>query len=154
MKYKIIILLILIIIIYYYFYNVKIIYHNDDFYNDKLNDFTLKLRNWYPLNNDHFTIDFGKNYFDFFKTIGTDGFHCVYIDNNKISGSLCCRYTRNSWYICDLKVLPEYRGKQITYKLFLRNFIPSYFKSNRAYAISMYPNVAVNKFIFYSYLFS
>jgi hypothetical protein len=148
MKYKIIILLILIIIIYWYFNNVKIIYHNNDEYieyNDKLNDFTLKLRNWYPLNNDHFTIDFGKNYFDFFKTIGTDGFHCAHSDGDKIIGSLCCRYTRNSWYICDLKVLPEYRGKQITYKLFLKNFIPSYLKSNRAYAISMYPNVAVNK---------
>jgi len=75
MKYKIIILSIIVIFIYiyYYFNNVKIIYHNDDSYNDKLNDFTLKLRNWYPLNNDHFTIDFGGNYFDFFKTIGTDG---------------------------------------------------------------------------------
>lgn len=145
--YIILIVFILFLFYRYYFRRIRVINHDKETFNDKLQmlDFTYKLQNWYPLNNDFFTIEFGDDYFDFFKQIGTQGFHVVYENDKDIVGSLCARFVRNSWYLCDLKILPEFRGQNLTYKLLLKKFIPSYLKSNRGFAISMYPNETVSK---------
>jgi len=104
-----------------------------------------ELDNWFPIGDDKFTIDYSHNYFNFFESIGSDGFHVTYKKDNIIGGSLCARYVRDAWYLCDLKIKSELRGKKITYKLFLRNFFFNYLKSDRGYAISMYPNPTVSK---------
>lgn len=147
-SYKIIIILILLFVLYKMFFkNIYIIHHdniNDDD-NLKMIKFTKTLNNWYPIGDNKFTIDYSKNYFNFFKSIGNEGFHVVYEKDNNIYGSFCARFVRNSWYLCDLKVHPDYRGNKLTYKLFLRNFLYGYFKSGRGYAISMYPNPSVAK---------
>lgn len=111
----------------------------------QLSSFTNKLANWYPIGNKKFTIDYSDHYFNFFKSLGSEGYHVVYKVNGVICGSLCARLVRNAWYFCDLKIDPLYRGKKITYKLFLKNCIYTWFKSHRGYAISMYPNEAVKK---------
>lgn len=129
--------------------NVYVINHNDVHINNEINNellmnnFTKDLCNWYPIGNDKFTIDYSEKYFNFFKSLGSEGFHVVYKKNNKIYGSLCARFLRNAWYFCDLKVAPKYRGKKLTYKLLLKKCISLWFKSNRGYALSMYPNNAV-----------
>lgn len=113
---------------------------------DKMNQFTNGLNNWYPIGDRKFTIRFSDtNYFDFFRSIGNEGLHVVYRAGDRIVGSACARYVRNSWYMCDLKVHPDYRGRKITYKLLMKRFIWAWFKSDRGYAISMYPNEAVKK---------
>jgi hypothetical protein len=113
---------------------------------DDLNRFTSELSNWYPIGDRKFTIRFSEaNYFDFFKSIGSEGFHIICRHGPVAVGSLCARLVRGAWYFCDLKVHPEYRGHKITYRLFMRNCIRAWFLSSRGYAISMYPNEAVSK---------
>lgn len=113
---------------------------------DKMNKFTHELNNWYPIGDRKFTIRFSEtNYFDFFKSIGTEGFHVVYHVGDRIVGSACARFARNAWYLCDLKVHPDFRGRKITYKLLMKRFFWAWMKSGRGYAISMYPNEAVKK---------
>lgn len=114
--------------------------------------FTKTLNNWYPIGCNKFTIDYTDNYFNFVKTIGESGFHIVYKNTHSTSdsnvyicGSLCFRYVRSAWYLCDLKIDPKYRGKRVTYKFILKKLLHCWWKTGRAYAISMYPNKAVEK---------
>jgi hypothetical protein len=44
-----------------------------------------------------------------------------------------------AWYLCDLKVHPDFQGRQITTKLFIKNLARNYLKCSRGYAISMNP---------------
>lgn len=153
MKIKYYIIIFVIIYLFYisYFKNIYIINHDNITTNDNdlMIKFTDNLNNiagyQYPFGDNKFIINFSSNYFNFFKSIGTDGYHIVYKYNDEIVGSICARFHRGGWYICDLKILPEHRGNRLTFRLFTRKFIPSYIKSNKCYAISMYPNNNVKK---------
>ncbi|OQW52136.1 MAG: hypothetical protein A4S09_08995 [Proteobacteria bacterium SG_bin7] len=97
----------------------------------------------YPLGNDFFKIDHGKNYFSFFERLG-EVYYYGWIENGKIV-AVMAGVLRNlpldgknkkSWYFCDLKIHPEYRGFHIPVKIG-KSLFPRYLRNPRGYAISM-----------------
>ena len=100
----------------------------------------------YPLGNDHFRIDHGDAYFRFFERLGEPRFH-VAMDGQRIVGCAAGVLRRvprgagtvRAWYLCDLKVHPDYRRQGIPARLFRKGLLPNYFRCGRAYAISMNP---------------
>jgi len=118
-------------------------------YHDKLLEFEHKLSNFYPLGDDFFKIDHGKNYFAFFERMGELNMQ-VYFDNASniiASGAGVLKNIRTNfnnsdtnikaWYICDLKVDPKFRQNRFPIKMLLKTFLLSYIKSNKCYAITM-----------------
>jgi GNAT superfamily N-acetyltransferase len=103
----------------------------------------------YPFGNDSFTINHGNNYFRFFDLLGTP-YILAFKDKERIIG-ITILVLRNIdvlnngqlepiWYICDLKIHPDYRGKGIIQQVF--DFaISNYSKlSSQIYGISMNSN--------------
>lgn len=101
----------------------------------------------YPIGSDSFKIDHGKDYFAFFKRLGHLRY-AVWKQEGRIAAVAAAvlrnvpfkNGTRRSWYLCDLKVHPEFRKQKIPLKIVVRAFVSSYLKCGRAYAISMNPN--------------
>jgi hypothetical protein len=95
----------------------------------------------YPLGADSFKISHGDDYFAFFSRLGKLHYYLV-LDGSRVvavaAGVLRPR-PRPSWYLCDLKVHPEYRGRHLPLKLLTRVFVPRYLECRRGYAISMNP---------------
>ena len=88
-----------------------------------------KLSHWYPLgsSDDSFRIDHGSNYFSFFKRLGSVKVAGIY-NNNKLVGDfigvlrdipLGGSKNMSTWYLCDLKLLPEHRGNRLSLDLFM-----------------------------------
>ena len=108
----------------------------------------------YPLGGDRFTIDHGADYFAFFDRLGETIFH-IYLDGPKViaHGAAVLRSISNLdkknqkvWYLCDLKVHPDYRGAGIPIKMANRGFLRSLWTSRRFYGISMdQPNQKQNR---------
>lgn len=100
---------------------------------------------YYPLGDDHFKIDHGKDYFAFFERLGDLHYWCV-LDNEKIigvaAGILREVNDETVWYLCDLKVRKEYRQKGIPKFIFKNAFIYNFknTKVYKAYAVSMDSN--------------
>ncbi|MDP6931832.1 MAG: GNAT family N-acetyltransferase [Myxococcota bacterium] len=103
----------------------------------------------YPLGEDRFEIDHGEDYFAFFTRLGVLSFY-VALDGQKVV-AVCAAVLRTIpstpgepptkvWYLCDLKVHPEYRRKRIPWKMFLHGFPRKYPVCPRGYAISMNPS--------------
>ncbi len=106
----------------------------------------LEARAEYPLGNDFFHIDHGQNYFAFFERLGRIKFYVAEIQGQVVAvgaGILRVIKTKShpnglrSWYLCDLKVAPEFRGRHIPLRLLGRAFLPNYLRCRRGYAISM-----------------
>jgi len=126
-------------------------------YNDKLREFEGMFK--YPFGKDSFTIDHGKNYFSFFDRLGqTHAF--ISEENGDITAvgvivlrtiELTGRYHKEKvWYVCDLKIHPEHRGK-----FFLQRFIDLALKkysylSSHIYGISMNEENGSNRLIQFS----
>ncbi len=101
----------------------------------------------YPMGNDFFEIDHGKNYFAFFQRLGEMYYYVIQEDNEV--GAVACgiirklahkKSTVKAWYLCDLKIKKEWRGRNLTTYL-LNNTIPrGYLKCSRGYMISMNPS--------------
>ncbi len=92
----------------------------------------------YPLGNDEFTISHGKNYLSFVERIGPHATYCAHIGNTVIAvggGTISRRF--KVWYLCDMKVHPEHRGKKIPRKLFQKFFLFNYLKCRRGFALNM-----------------
>jgi len=108
----------------------------------------------YPYGNDFFTLNHGSDYFAFFAGMGEPLFH-VALDDDRIvacaAGILRTLVIENktvrAWYLCDLKIHPEFRGRQITTKLFKKNLFRNYIKCPRGYAISMNPASGKNRVV-------
>lgn len=108
----------------------------------------------YPYGDDFFKLDYGENYFAFFERLGKPLFH-IALEENRIvacaAGVLRTVQIENetfkAWYLCDLKVHPEFRGRHITTKLFTKNLIRNYLKCSRGYAISMNPSKGENRVV-------
>lgn len=108
----------------------------------------------YPYGDDFFRLNHGADYFAFFERIGEPLFH-VALDGNRVvacaAGILRTLKVENkiikAWYLCDLKVHPDFRGRQITSKLFKKNLFRNYFKCSRGYAISMNPASGENRVV-------
>ena len=154
------IILLVIIIICYNLYNLNkeytIVNIGDDQtleYNKKLKSHEKKLRNWYPLGPDKFYLDHGKDYCQFFRRLGQLEMHICVNKKKDIVGT-CAMILRNIpnemeldnsnsdsyekvWYLSDLKIEKDFRGKHIPSQFITKNFIGKYLKSNKAYGITM-----------------
>jgi len=108
----------------------------------------------YPYGSDFFTLNHGKDYFAFFERMGEPLFHVALAEDRVVAcaaGILRTLKIENktvrAWYLCDLKIHPEFRGRQITNKLFKKNLFSNYLKCSRGYAISMNPASGENRVV-------
>lgn len=101
----------------------------------------------YPLGTDFFRIDHGSNYFSFFERLGELHYY-AWLEKGK-AVAVAAGIIRNlvvngsktrAWYLCDLKVHPNYRGKHIPLRLLTRALPLNYLRCPRCYAISMDPS--------------
>jgi hypothetical protein len=96
----------------------------------------------YPLGEDRFTLDHGADYFAFFDRLG-DARHWVAADDDEVL-AVGCGIVRHvagteAWYLCDLKVRPDARGRHIPLRMLASAFPSSVLRCPRGYAISMDP---------------
>lgn len=102
----------------------------------------------YPIGDDTFRIDHGPDYFAFFDRLGQTRYY-VAVDGDDVVAVGCGvlrtltpapgARPRRAWYLCDLKVHPEHRGRRIPLRILRRAFLPCYLRAPRGYAISMNP---------------
>ncbi|NES93785.1 MAG: hypothetical protein F6K32_00725 [Desertifilum sp. SIO1I2] len=97
----------------------------------------------YPLGNDFFQIDHGENYFAFFDRLGEVNYY-VALDRDRVVavGAGILRQILNSpaWYLCDLKVHPDYQQQYLSLRLLRYALGGSLQKCDRGYAILMNPS--------------
>lgn len=108
----------------------------------------------YPLGKDAFCLDHGSDYFAFFRRLGKLRYYTVR-DKNRLAavgaGVLRSVTPKSSqkprlcWYLCDLKVHPDFRGQHIPLKLLSKVFLMNYLRCQRAYAISMNSSSGTNR---------
>jgi ribosomal protein S18 acetylase RimI-like enzyme len=98
----------------------------------------------YPYGEDSFKLNHGDNYFAFFERLGKPLFHLALTENRVVACAAGILRTLKiekkevkAWYLCDLKVHPNFQGQGIPAKLFKQNFFSNYLKCRRGYAISM-----------------
>lgn len=102
----------------------------------------------FPLNHRHYYFDNGDDYFAWFQTMGTLHYF-VALDQGEVV-AVAAQVTRKLvspsgdstdpfWYLCDLKVHPDYRGRGIPEKIFTNRFPHHYFRCPRGYAITIDP---------------
>ena len=122
---------------------------------ENLKDFT------YPLGKETFCIKHGlgenNSYFDFFNQLGNN-VHYVILHQQQVIGTICLIYrhfenyindnnsktynkqmshNNNYFYICDYKILKEFRGRNITQKLFNQLFKENIRISNKFMFVNM-----------------
>lgn len=109
-------------------------------YSAKLQEFEKQFT--YPLGNEKFYIQHGENndYFSFFEKLGKPS--VMVLEKDKKVIGLCCAVLRDInqqkyWYLCDFKIQKEHRGKKLYRQLMWIYFLPSYIKSQKAFAINM-----------------
>ncbi len=110
----------------------------------------------YPLGADSFTLDHGPDYFAFFDRLGEVAYHAV-LDGAVLVGVACGVLRRvpdreggpqrSAWYLCDLKVLPSYRGRRLPERLLLHRILCNYLKCRRGYGITMNPSQGDNRVV-------
>ncbi|MBY0516637.1 MAG: GNAT family N-acetyltransferase [Bacteriovoracaceae bacterium] len=121
----------------------------DSLWNHKLIDLEKSIT--YPLGEDRFHLDHGKDYFAFFRRLGE--IHCYLAhkgDEILGLGQGILRLMpdgKKAWYLCDLKVTPKARGKKITYQLFKKAFLKCYLKCSRGYGVTMDPAAGENPIV-------
>ncbi len=105
----------------------------------------------YPYGDDFFKLNHGENYFAFFERLGLPIFHVALHENRVVACAAGILRTLRvggevfkAWYLCDLKIHPEFQGLQLTPKLFTKNLVRNYLKCSRGYAISMNPTTGKN----------
>lgn len=100
----------------------------------------------YPLGDDFFTIDHGTHYLEFFNRLGQFRYY-AWTEGETLAAVVCTILRQipsgapgkliPAWYLCDLKVHPQYRGKKIPLRIMKRIFFRHYLHCTRGYAISM-----------------
>jgi hypothetical protein len=100
----------------------------------------------YPLGTDRFRLDHGPDYFAFFDRLG-EARHDIAIEDGRVL-AIACGVVRSiplggqrvsAWYGCDMKVIPEARGRHIPLRMLANAFVSGYARCRRGYAISMDP---------------
>ncbi|MFK7990255.1 MAG: hypothetical protein AB8I08_29815 [Sandaracinaceae bacterium] len=97
----------------------------------------------YPLGDDFFTLDHGADYFAFFDRMGQTT-HDVVLDRDRVV-AVSARVLRRigdetAWYLCDLKVHPDYRGRHLPFRMAAHAIAGAYRRCSRGYGISMNPS--------------
>lgn len=109
-------------------------------YNRYVQDYEKRLGQKYPLGEDTFKIDHGKNYFNFFRRLG-EPFYYVIFKDQKVVGTICYVYRKigseHVMYLCDLKFDPVVRGTGLMTKVMYRTVPTCLLRTNKFYAISM-----------------
>lgn len=100
----------------------------------------------YPLGDDRFEIDHGEDYFAFFTRMGELHYY-VALDGDRVVAVAAAilrsippalqEEPKNVWYLCDLKVHPDYRGRYVPLTIFVHAFPKLHPLCSRAYGISM-----------------
>lgn len=103
----------------------------------------------YPIGDDKFKIDHGDDYFAYFDALGEVQYYVVLeIESEQVVavGAAILRtiqwnefHQDQVWYLCDLKVHPEHRGKRLSLKLLSYGFFRKVWSCRKAYMISMNP---------------
>jgi GNAT superfamily N-acetyltransferase len=101
---------------------------------------------FYPLGNDSFQLDHGDNYFAFFDRLG-DVHYFAALDGERVAavGAGLLRQlpyrqgesARLTWYLCDLKVHPDYQRQHLSIRLLHYALQSCMSKCDRGYTISM-----------------
>lgn len=102
----------------------------------------------YPLGGDSFRIYHRGDYFSSFEKLG-DLYYYSVLDRNRVVAVAAGiirelplyqdGWPLRAWYLCDLKIHPDYRGRHVPFRIIRRTFIPNYLRCHRGYAISMNP---------------
>lgn len=106
----------------------------------------------YPLGADRFALDHGDDYFAFFRRLG-DLVYCAAVEGDEVvavfAGAL--RHvpvgdrTAPAWYLCDLKVRPDHRGRRLPLRI-LSWALPRHIgRAARGYGITMNPSTGENR---------
>jgi len=100
----------------------------------------------YPLGEDSFQLDHGEDYFAFFDRMG-ELTYLVAMDGERVVAVVAAVLRRvpkklgaaelHAWYLCDLKVHPDYRGERIPWRIFSHALLHQYPRCGRVYGISM-----------------
>lgn len=107
----------------------------------------------YPLGSDSFQISHGPDYFAFFDRLGELHYYaaidCARGEAERVAavGAGVIRrvplrqrgLSLKTWYLCDLKVHPGYRGQRLPLRILSSAFWLNYLRCPRGYAISMNP---------------
>ena len=104
----------------------------------------------YPLGRDHFRVDHGRDYFGFFDRLGEVHYYAA-VEAGEVLAVGCGVVRRlpgdgaggaeqEAWYICDLKVRPEARGRHIPLQMLGWAFPQGWLRCGRGYGISMIPD--------------
>lgn len=119
-------------------------------YNKYVKQFESHLGQSYPLGDEHFRIDHGKNYFNFFRRMG-EPFYYIIFKNNTVVGTVCYVYrkigTDYVMYLCDLKFDPKVRGTGLMSSLMYRTIPTCLMRTNKFYAVSMNSGNGINKIL-------
>lgn len=129
---------------------------------DLREDYNLKLQNFekifsYPLGQDHFYIDHGDNYYSFFDRLGKPHIYVGLSDSQEIVAVSVAVLrdidlrgkgkVEKVWYLCDLKVHPDFRGIKFIRQVIDRAFIEYSSLSNQIYGITMNPGIGNNRVV-------
>lgn len=118
-----------------------------NWYNNSLKQFEKKMEQRYALGDKTFTINHGDNYFDFFKRIGKTHYYLIR-HHNEIIGTGCAilktKKAHKFWYLCDLKIDPQHRKRNLTRKLFMKMFGQFISESSSGYLVTMNTNPMTN----------
>lgn len=106
----------------------------------------------YPLGADRFHLDHGADYFAFFDRMGDVAYYAAVEDGEVLAVGAGVLRTlpfpdgaRDAWYICDLKVRPEHRGRHLPLRMFAAAFPPEFARCRQGYGISMNPPSGRNR---------
>lgn len=98
----------------------------------------------YPLGADSFRLSHGADYFAFFERMGEVVYYGLEEGGKLVA--VGCGILRpkedglpRRWYVSDIKVHPEFRGRHLMVKLFARAFFQNYLRCPRGYAVAMDP---------------
>lgn len=110
----------------------------------------------YPLGNDFFQIDHGDDYFSFFDRLGEVNYYLA-LDGDRVAavGAGVLRHvpdqlageTRSAWYLCDLKVHPDYQRQHLSLRILRYALQGNQQRCDRGYIISMNPDGTENQLV-------
>jgi GNAT superfamily N-acetyltransferase len=93
----------------------------------------------YPLGDDRFELNHGADYFAFFDRLGRTSYD-VALDGDRavaVSARVLRERPFRCWYLCDLKVHPDYRGQRIASRFARHAFLSAFARCQRGYAVTM-----------------